>query len=87
VRIPQAGERQFSDHGSLLLGKFTTPTPRSDKRSVSIFKINVTDVYAHLCFRRDIGLMDHLCGLVVRVPGYRSRSPGSIPGATRFSEK
>jgi hypothetical protein len=28
-----------------------------------------------------------LCGLVVRVPGYRSRSPSSIPGATRFSEK
>jgi hypothetical protein len=27
------------------------------------------------------------CGLVVRVPGYRSRSSGSIPGATRFSEK
>jgi hypothetical protein len=25
-----------------------------------------------------------LCGLVVRVPGYRSRGPGSIPGATRF---
>jgi hypothetical protein len=24
--------------------------------------------------------------LVVRVPGYRSRGPGSIPGATRFSE-
>jgi hypothetical protein len=24
------------------------------------------------------------CGLVVRVPGYRSRGPGSIPGATRF---
>jgi hypothetical protein len=30
---------------------------------------------------------DRLCGLVVRVPGYRSRDPGSIPGATRFSEK
>jgi hypothetical protein len=28
-----------------------------------------------------------LCGLVVRAPGYRSRSPCSIPGATRFSEK
>jgi hypothetical protein len=26
------------------------------------------------------------CGLVVRVPGYRSRGPSSIPGATRFSE-
>jgi hypothetical protein len=28
-----------------------------------------------------------LCGLVVRVPAYRFRGPGSIPGATRFSEK
>jgi hypothetical protein len=27
------------------------------------------------------------CGLVVRVPGYRSRGPSSIPGAARFSEK
>jgi hypothetical protein len=30
---------------------------------------------------------DRLCGLVVRVPGYRSRGPGLIPGATRSSEK
>jgi hypothetical protein len=28
-----------------------------------------------------------LFDLEVRVPGYRSRGPGSIPGATRFSEK
>jgi hypothetical protein len=28
-----------------------------------------------------------LCGLVVRVLGYRSRGPGSIRGATTFSEK
>jgi uncharacterized protein YaiE (UPF0345 family) len=28
-----------------------------------------------------------LCGLVMRVPGCRSRGPGSISGATRFSEK
>jgi hypothetical protein len=26
-------------------------------------------------------------GIVVRVPGYKSRSPGSSPGATRFSEE
>jgi hypothetical protein len=32
-------------------------------------------------------LADRLCGLAIRVPGYRSRDPGSIPGATRFSEK
>jgi hypothetical protein len=30
---------------------------------------------------------DRLCGLVVRVPAYRPRGPGSIPGATRLSEK
>jgi hypothetical protein len=31
--------------------------------------------------------VDHTCVLVVRVPGYRSRSLGSISGATRFFEK
>jgi hypothetical protein len=30
---------------------------------------------------------DRLCGLVVKVPGYRLIGPGSIPGATKFSEK
>jgi hypothetical protein len=29
-------------------------------------------------------LKDRLCGLVVKVPGYRSSGPGSIPGATKF---
>jgi hypothetical protein len=33
------------------------------------------------------GYEDRLCGLVVRVPGYRYRGPGLIPGTTRFSEK
>jgi hypothetical protein len=28
-----------------------------------------------------------ICGLVVRVPGYRSTGPGSIAGTTRFPEK
>jgi hypothetical protein len=31
--------------------------------------------------------VDRLCGLVVSVPGYKSRGPGSIPLTTRFSEK
>jgi hypothetical protein len=30
---------------------------------------------------------DHHCGQVVRVPGYRSRGPGSIPDATRYAVK
>jgi hypothetical protein len=29
------------------------------------------------------GMKDHLCGLVVRVLGYRSGGSGSIPGTTR----
>jgi hypothetical protein len=32
-------------------------------------------------------VVDRPCGLVVRVPGYRSRGHCSIPDATRFSEK
>jgi hypothetical protein len=32
-------------------------------------------------------MSDRLCGLVVRVLGYRSGGPGSIPGTTRFSKK
>jgi hypothetical protein len=28
-------------------------------------------------------LIDRLCGLVVRVLGYRSGGPGSIPGTTK----
>jgi hypothetical protein len=31
------------------------------------------------------GITDRLCGLVVRVLGYRSGGPCSIPGTTRFS--
>jgi hypothetical protein len=30
---------------------------------------------------------DRLCGLVVRVLGYRYEGPGSIPGTTKFSGK
>jgi hypothetical protein len=34
-----------------------------------------------------VPVCDHLCDLVVRVSGNRSRGPGSIPSATRFCEK
>jgi hypothetical protein len=30
--------------------------------------------------------LDRLCGLVVRVLGYRSGGPGSIPGTTRIKK-
>jgi hypothetical protein len=31
-------------------------------------------------------IITRLCGLVLRVLGYRSKGPGSILGTTRFSE-
>jgi hypothetical protein len=34
-----------------------------------------------------VSLSGRPCGLVVRVLGYRSGGSGSIPGATRFSER
>jgi hypothetical protein len=46
---------------------------------------NSVDRYGHLLPLSNT--LDRLCGLVVRVLGYRYRGPGSIPGATRFSEK
>jgi hypothetical protein len=33
------------------------------------------------------GMGDRLCGLVVRVLGYRSGGAGSIPGTTRIKKK
>jgi hypothetical protein len=41
---------------------------------------------SHNILSRWKNYFDRLCGLVVRVLGYRSGGPGSIPGTTRFSE-
>jgi hypothetical protein len=38
-------------------------------------------------FAFEYAIGDCLCGLVVRVPGYRSRGLDLIPSATKFSEK
>jgi hypothetical protein len=46
--------------------------------------------WIYICYveeRRPVDRRVSLCGLLVRVPGYRSRGPGSIPCDTRFSEK
>jgi hypothetical protein len=36
-----------------------------------------------MTFPQTVSFLDRLCGLVVRVLGYRSGGPGSIPGTTR----
>jgi hypothetical protein len=51
-------------------GKLVIGTPRLFFRKAKAIKIAVR-------------FMDRLCGLVVRVLGYRSGGPGSIPDTTR----
>jgi hypothetical protein len=41
---------------------------------IAYLTLNIMCVYIYI---------DRLCGLVVRVLGYRSGGPGSIPGTTR----
>jgi hypothetical protein len=48
---------------------------------------NKTSIKDYQNKKQSLMCVDRLCGLVVRVPGYISRGPGSILGATRFSEK
>jgi hypothetical protein len=53
-------------------------------------RLNYKDEQVNAVYRNNNGYilrMDSLCGLVVTVPDYKSRGPGSMPGATRFSEK
>jgi hypothetical protein len=54
---------------------------------IVIFELSLTMYITEQDYFVCIYLKDHLCGVVVRVTGYRSRGPGLIPGATRFSEK
>jgi hypothetical protein len=44
---------------------------------------NMTGIRRSLLLLRKPLWKDHLCGLVVRVLGYRSGGPGSIPSTTR----
>jgi hypothetical protein len=40
-------------------------------------------VFVHCIFLPTLVIFDRLCGLVVRVLGYRSGGPGSIPGTAK----
>jgi hypothetical protein len=56
------------------------------KENITMTGRNIGATFNYL-FLKAVGFHDHLCGLVVRVPGYRSRGLGSIYSSTRFSEK
>jgi hypothetical protein len=87
--LGEEGPDHETDHRNL---EFTIPIilevhdmPRYATESISelshFSSLSQNTFYGILCSN------DRLCGLEVTVSGYRSRGPGSIPGATRFSEK
>jgi hypothetical protein len=49
--------------------------------------LSLSFILATVFFVAAEGTKDLICCLVIRVPGYRSRGPTSITGATRFAEK
>jgi hypothetical protein len=57
---------------------------RLQRRSRELFATEMERAFLFFInFSWLIGVQDRLCGLVVRVLGYRSGGPGSIPGTTR----
>jgi hypothetical protein len=69
--------------GTLYPQTLALTSPISGGHSVGIVRsqTQATEFVLLIC------IYDRLRGLVVRVLGYRSGGPGSIPGTTRFSEK
>jgi hypothetical protein len=59
-------------------------SPFQSSKNENILEIPLYIKINSLFQARMQSLLDLLCGLVVRVPGYRFRGPGSISGATGF---
>jgi hypothetical protein len=55
-----------------------------NEEALALYSSHCLEIFQKLL---EITPPDRLCGLVVRVPGYRSRGPGFTLGATRFPEK
>jgi hypothetical protein len=62
-------------------GKTSTYEEESDR------SLEKSTYYGVSYLFNSVNIIDRLCDLVVRVPGFRSLGPGLIPGTTTFSEK
>jgi hypothetical protein len=58
-----------------------------DRNRYCLHSVFRTRTGLEMLFLLSVLYTDHLCGLTVKVPGYRSRGPGLIPGATTIPEK
>jgi hypothetical protein len=72
-------------------GRDLRPRHRIESNIKQIFKkpvlktrVKLNEIINYICM---CVITDRLCGLVVRVLGYRSGGPGSIPGTTRGKKK
>jgi hypothetical protein len=74
----------FSAGKSLFLtsAKATIPSHNFSNKCTVLQALCLAAELMSVCVSHDL-----LYDLVVRVPDYRSRGPGSIPGATRFCDK
>jgi hypothetical protein len=82
---------RIMEHFRTLYGPLTLTESESGSSASSPIPETPTNIVDGPCYKivvpdTFIYIYDRLCGLVVRGPGYRSRGPGLIPGATRFSE-
>jgi hypothetical protein len=68
-------------------GSIPSFTHMSSQRIAYNYIKTIYYYYIILIYYVIIYYINRLCGIVFRVASYRSRAPGSIPGATRFSEK
>jgi hypothetical protein len=76
---------RHSDHvAPSIRKKLAITSPTRSGRSVGMVCSRTQTMEFSFSFMNYLG---RHCSLVVRVPGYRSTGPGSILGATGFSEK
>jgi hypothetical protein len=68
----------------LLHNKSVVANPIALEISLHEVKFSFLFIFIFLTLKSVSDISDRLCGLVVKVPGYRFRGPGSILGATRF---
>jgi hypothetical protein len=78
----QGGEEWFVQLCYVYFQRFVLRCRLCERNFSSVFNYFFCQIILHL-----VHYVYRFCGLMVRVPGYRSRGPGSIPGTTRIPEK
>jgi hypothetical protein len=79
LRVRYALALQYPSHVQNI-ATFTLQDTLNLGRSIAIRKVISTSIHIFFFVQ---WLFDRLCGLMVRVLGYRAGGPGSIPGTTR----